>query len=1282
MAVAGSRHKLMHLLNIEQSGALYDSAEAVDLDIPAGDIICLSSADTDIALLAYAARRYADAVPIDGVLPSASPSNRPTIRLANYLSLSHPYSVDLFAEKTCSTAKIIVIRLLGGSSYWRYGVERFHQLASIGGMKLILVSGDGKPDPELDQLSSVGPDVCKAIAGYFEAGGALNADRLIGFLADLLSNDEQDAMSARLPHHPVMQAGLYLPHSDSAAVPSLDEVLAKAGDTTRPVAAIVFYRALYQSGDTAPIDSLAASLAAQNMTVICLFVASLKQPESAEICADILSRAGTDIILNTTSFAVSDPDTATIAQESNDRSPGPFGACDAPVFQVVLSSMRSDDWQASMAGLSARDLAMHVALPELDGRVLTRALAFKKTPERDVLTGAMLTGYDVCGDRADYIASLSANWARLRRTPSAKTSVALILANYPNKDGRIANGVGLDTPESALHILQCLRADGYHIEGLPDSSAQLIEALKAGPTNAGWQGRIATHHLSLSDYQQRFTALPGEVREAILARWGAPEKDPMSDGSRFYLPLLSYGNAFVGVQPARGYQIDPKASYHSPDLVPPHHYLAFYFYLREQVNIDAVMHVGKHGNLEWLPGRALALSQACLPEAILGPIPHLYPFIVNDPGEGAQAKRRTSAVILDHLTPPLMQAGALESLAALESLMDEYYEAAGMDTTRAKALMDDILAQSDQMGLTKDCAFESTDSPAEKLMKLDNYLCDLKELQIRDGLHIYGKLPDAGQTDALIAAIMRSPRGLSDAADASLVRVLADELSLLHGFDPLAAEKAEPWEGARPDILRDISDNVWRTNGDTVERLDALALQLVSAPENAPQIGSQLTALLAGTGAAVRRGITLSAEMEKRSLLRALDGKYIPAGPSGAPTRGRPEILPTGRNFYSLDSRALPTPSAWRIGWASATALLERFVMDEGCWPRSLALSAWGTANMRTGGDDIAQALALLGVQPAWDSHSRRVTGFDVMPLSVLDRPRVDVTLRCSGFFRDAFPAQIQLLDRAMRAVAGLDEPEDMNPLAASVTATKNALMAKGMSEAEAENRASIRIFSAKPGAYGAGLQTLIDEGVWEKTSDFADAFMAWSSYGYGEGREGIQAGDMLTERLGATDGVIHNQDNREHDILDSDDYYQFIGGLSASIETIKGHAVPIYHNDHSNTERPIIRALSEELGRVVRGRASNPKWIEGVMRHGYKGAFEISATLDYLFAFAATTGQVEEHHFSQLYEAWVDDKTVSAFLQKANPDAWQDILARFSDAIDRGLWHPRRNDIPDRLGR
>ena len=1250
----------MHLPRVEEGGALYDSGEAVDLDQPPGDIIVLTSADTEVSLLSAAAVRFAE------------DSGAPSIRIANYLSLSHPFSVDQYLASTVTGAWLVVVRLLGGTGYWSYGVQQLRAFADRGGPQIVFLAGDGKPDPELDYLSSLSPDRCHALAAYLDAGGPDNALSFLIALRDLC-----DGSDLAPPPMPLLRAGIYWP---GQRTPDLATLQAGWRDGA-PVAAIVFYRALMQAADLAPVDTMIAACIEAGLNPLPLFSASLKDGDSAAVIADLLRQAEVDVILNMTSFAVSDPSRGDDGMPEM-RSAGPFGAVDAPVFQLVLSASLKDDWRDSTAGLTPRDLAMNVALPELDGRVLTRAVGFKRPPSRHPVTHAMTTAYEPVPERAGFTARLAANWARLRQTAAADRKVALIMANYPNRDGRIANGVGLDTPASVFAAMQALDDAGYAVQDIPDDSADLIAQLKAGPTNAGWQGRLSDVSLSLDDYDRHFAALPEAVRVAVAGRWGAASADPMCDGERLHLPLRRYGHLIVGIQPARGYNIDPKSTYHAPDLVPPHNYFALYIWLREVAGIHAVVHFGKHGNLEWLPGKALALSEACFPEAVLGPMPHLYPFIVNDPGEGAQAKRRTSAVILDHLTPPMTQADSHGVMAELEAQMDEYFEAAGMDRARSDALLGDILITAMRAGIAQDCGIEEADDPGEKLLKLDNYLCDLKELQIRDGLHVYGASPESGLADGLLAQILRTPRGDGEGANASLLRALARDLALGDAdvFDPLTSERGLIWDGPRPACLEEMSDTAWRSHGDAVERLDALALALVAGSQTPP--GPASAAILDTALADIRARLAACGPRETDALIRGLEGRFVPAGASGAPTRGRPEVLPTGRNFFSIDSRALPTPVAWRLGWASAEALLDRHLMDHGNWPRAIVLSAWGTSNMRTGGDDLAQALALMGVRPSWDAASRRVTGFEIIPLDSLDRPRVDVCLRCSGFFRDAFPAQMTLFDRAVRAVAALDEPDEMNPLAASARRDAARYQTDGLDPDAAARRSTLRIFSAMPGAYGAGLQALIDEKLWQDRSDFAEAFLVWSGYAYGENSDGVAAREVLETRLAASDAVLHNQDNREHDILDSDDYYQFAGGLSAAVSHLSGRDVPVYHNDHSLAERPVIRTLSEEIGRVVRGRASNPKWITGAMRHGYRGAFEMAATVDYLFAFAATTRQVAEHHFSALYEAYIEDENVRDFLSSANEDAYHDMLDRFDEAIERGLWTPRRNSVQSDLER
>lgn len=1233
----------MHIL-ASQTRRIDDGGDAVDLGQPPGDILLLSAADTELGGFA-AARASLD---VCGA----------SLRLANLMALAHPYSVDLYAEQTLAGSRLAVLRVLGGVEYWRYGLERFEEEARASGVDLIVIPGDDKWDEDLVSRSTRPPEEVRRFWRYCVEGGTENYANALRYASYLVGKGEEPAHPVPLP-----RAGIYLPGKTS---PDLETLKSTWRDARRPIAAISFYRALVQGAQTAPVDALIAELDRAGVNALPIFVSSLKDAESVAVLENLFGLAAPDVVLNGTAFAVSK---AGIRHE-----PTPLDRPGKAVLQVVFSSSSKEGWEESDQGLSIRDLAMHVVLPEIDGRILTRAVSFKEEGTFDENTCSTPMRFVPQPDRMTFVAELAAAWARLGQISAEKKKTALILANYPNRDGRLANGVGLDTPASCVALLQAMKRRGYDVGEAPPTSAALMELLTSGVTNAleGRDERLACQTLALDAYSESFGDLPQDVRNAVLERWGAPEDDPHVTGGVFRLALHRFGNQIVGIQPARGYNIDPKETYHDPDLVPPHSYFAFYFWLRKVFGVDAVVHLGKHGNLEWLPGKALALSEACYPEAVLGPLPNIYPFIVNDPGEGAQAKRRTSAVIVDHLTPPLTRAESHGVAEELETLLDEYYLASGVDPRRLKALTRDILDAAVRHGLDRDIGLDDTMDEATRLARLDAHLCDLKELQIRDGLHVLGTSPEGGLLTDLLLALARVPRG-NGLSDESLQRALARDLGL-NGFDPLDCDFSAKWKGAKPDCLAAVSEAPWRSNGDTVERIELFCRDLIARDKGALPEWRAVQAVLSEIETVICPAVTGSGEAETSAVLTALSGGFVEPGPSGAPSRGRPDVLPTGRNFYSVDVRAVPTEISWRLGRQSAGLVAERYFQEEGAWPTSLVLTCWGTANMRTGGDDIAQAMALIGAAPVWEPGSGRVTGFEILKLSELGRPRIDVTLRVSGFFRDAFPHQMDLFDSAVRAVGALEEPDDANPIAAHMKADAAAWKEQGFGEEEAARRAGYRVFGAKPGAYGAGLQALIDEGVWSDRADFAEAFVAWGGYAYGGGAAGDGARDALKTRLSAVDAVLHNQDNREHDLLDSDDYYQFEGGLAASVETFKGEAPRVYHNDHSRPERPVVRSLSEEIGRVVRGRAANPKWIAGVMRHGYKGAFEMVATLDYLFAFAATTNAVGDHHFNQLYEAYVDNAEVVAFLMEANPAGLAEMLSRFQEALDRGLWTPRRN--------
>ena len=1301
-------------------------------------IVFLTAADTDIQTL--------------GASTSQLPTGFPALRVINLLQLQQQLTIDTYAENILASAQIIIVRLLGGRSYWSYGLEVVRETVQQTGAALVVLPGDDRPDPDLISHSTVSLAAVNQLWRYLTEGGIENFVNALKFAADVCLGKTYNPP----PPQPVPRVGLYpwglgigqedtgTPgasvriHRDAGnALTSLWEsphLPLPASSSSQSKIGLLFYRAHYLAGNTAPIDALCQALAERHLEPVPIFVSSLRDPDvQAELLPYFQPKEaeGIALLLNTTSFSLAKLETETPQLDL-------WRGLDVPVLQVILSGGTVEQWSGQFQGLTPRDTAMNVALPEVDGRIISRAVSFKSVQIWNPLLETDVVVYEPVRDRIEFVADLAFNWAQLRQTPASDRRIALILANYPNRDGRLANGVGLDTPASCVEILKALQQAGYQVEDIPETGDELIQRLTAGVTNdpEGREFRLVQQHLPLEKYRQYFETLPLAVQKGISDRWGKEEEvstqterlsttssqsqipDPQSQ-----IPIsgIQLGNVFVGIQPARGYDIDPSLNYHAPDLEPPHAYLAFYYWVRQHFGAQAVVHVGKHGNLEWLPGKSVALSGNCYPEVALGAMPHLYPFIVNDPGEGSQAKRRSQAVIIDHLTPPMTRAELYGPLQQLEGLIDEYYEAQSLDPSRLPVICDRITQLILQENLHQDLGLATGEdgdaeipgrqesranfSPSPRLPlsassssqslipNIDGYLCELKEAQIRDGLHIFGQCPQGRQLRDLIVAIARHPGN----DRIGLTRALAKDRGL--DFDPLTADPGERLniEGsnlqstnlqpATLHIIGDVIEELEQQAADLVEQLIQNPSRAFAITDEQPKIQNPLL------GDATTRELEWirdrllpslqQTDQELIQLLRGLDGRYVPSGPSGAPTRGRPEVLPTGRNFYSVDIRAIPTETAWDVGRKAAEVLIERYTQENGEYPKTLGLSVWGTSTMRTGGDDLAEALALLGVQPVWDGSSRRVVDFEILPLSVLGRPRVDVTLRISGFFRDAFPNLISLFDQAVAAVAVLDEPPEQNPLASHVKQEQEQWAKAGLNQEEAQMRSRYRIFGSKPGAYGAGLQGLIEAQNWTDEQDLARAYINWSSYAYTStpptdsraskaswgGLGGVAAPEAFEQRLKQMQVVLHNQDNREHDLLDSDDYYQFQGGLTAAVRALTGTNPQTYFGDNSLPQNPKVRPLREEIARVYRSRVVNPKWIEGVMRHGYKGAFEMAATVDYLFAYDATANCVEDHMYQGVAEAYLFAPAVQEFIQQKNPWALRDMAERLLEAHQRSLW-------------
>jgi cobaltochelatase CobN len=1319
----------MHRLATAPGGWTPDTEGVIFIQQRPAPLIFLTAADTDIQLLASSTSRL--------------PEGFPEIRVANLLQLQQHLTIDTYAEEVLSQAQGIVLRLLGGRAYWSYGLEVVKETVARSGAKLFVLPGDDRPDPDLISHSTVSLSQVDRLWQYFTEGGIENTVNALQFVADCCFGT---TCHPGLPQA-IPRVGVYdwqretneIDNQKSSEKTSSAQF--SASTSQFPKVGLLFYRAHYLAGNIAPIDALCQALADRQLCPIPVYASSLRDPDVQSEVLSIFQKMSfqglssptetIQVLLNTTSFSVAKLD----AETSNIDL---WKQLNVPVLQVILSGGTKEQWQTQTQGLSPRDVAMNVALPEVDGRIISRAVSFKSVQQWHKALEVDVVGYEPIVDRVKFVAELAANWVRLRQTPPAQRKIALILANYPTRDGRLANGVGLDTPASCVAILQALQQQGYHVSDIPQTGEALIHQLTQSITNdPEGQWRSIHQTLSWDEYESYFRSLPQAVQAGVTRRWGdagraegkrekiAAEDKPIqplsSDSqfpipdSQFPIPGIQFGNVFVGIQPARGYDRDPSLNYHAPDLEPTHAYLAFYQWVRVQFGAQAIVHVGKHGNLEWLPGKGVALSEACYPEVALGALPHLYPFIVNDPGEGSQAKRRSQAVIIDHLTPPMTRAELYGSLQQLEGLIDEYYEAQSLDPTRLTTIRDRILTLVQQEGLQAEVragrragrgARKEEEKPigtelqlksevqksfgqslqsdwTEWLSGMDGYLCELKESQIRDGLHIFGQCPQGRQLRDLIVAIARHPgqgrRGLT--------RAIAKDWGL--EFDPLTAELATPLPHPAPnrEIFPGDRLQACRTMGDGVEVLEQEAAALVEALLNADSAELDLSSADFPYSFAELAWIRdrllpalLQTEQEITNLLHGLGGGYVPSGASGAPTRGRPEVLPTGRNFYSVDIRAIPTESAWDVGRKAAEILIEQYTQEQGEYPKTIALSIWGTSTMRTGGDDLAEALALLGVQPVWDGSSRRVVDFEILPLSLLGRPRVDVMLRISGFFRDAFPNLIDLFHQAVEAVAALDEPPEQNPLAAQVNQEIQAWQAEGLTIDQAKQRSHYRVFGSKPGAYGAGLQGLIESQNWHTDEDLAQAYMNWSSYAYTGQGEARSAPDVFADRLRQLQIVLHNQDNREHDLLDSDDYYQFQGGLTASVRSLTGKNPETYFGDHSRPENPKVRTLKEEIAKVYRSRVVNPKWIAGVMRHGYKGAFEMAATVDYLFAYDATTHCVEDYMYHGIAQTYLFDTAVQEFIHQKNPWALRDMAERLLEAHQRQLWKTADETVLDKL--
>jgi cobaltochelatase CobN len=1196
---------------------------------------------------------------------------------------------------------IVVVRLLGGRRAWEAGLDAL--LAD--GRPVVVLSGEALPDAALMQLSTAPVGVAAQSHGYLVEGGPANLAALHGFLCDTLL---LTGYGFSAPEATPVWGVLERRHLD--VTPTID---------VRPTVAVLYYRAHHVAGNTGFVEALCTAVETAGGIALPVFCASLRNADE-----DLLAKLRTADALLVTVLAAggSRPADAAAGGDESSWDIGALAGLDIPVLQAISTLTSRDFWLNSQEGLIPLDAANQVAIPEFDGRLITVPFSFKEVDEQG------LTRYVADPERAARAAGIAVAHARLRHLPAARKRVALVLTAYPTKHARIGNAVGLDTPVSALRLLTALRDAGYDIgpadgagafPGLAamDGDALVHGLIEAGGQDLDWltEEQVAGNPVRIpaATYRAWFETLPDDLRAGVEEHWGSapgelfvdPAGGPQSSGDPdgdIVLAAIEAGNVVLLLQPPRGFGDNPVAIYHDPDLPPSHHYLAAYHWLnlaqdKGGFGADAAIHLGKHGTLEWTPGKNLGLSASCAPDAALGNLPLIYPFLVNDPGEGTQAKRRAHATLVDHLVPPMSRADSYGEIAKLEQLLDEYAAVIAMDPAKGPAVRSQIWTLMRAAELHRDLGIDERpqdDEFDEMILHLDGWLCQVKDAQIRDGLHILGQAPTGSVRVHLVNSMLRARQlwggslslpGLREALGLREEQVGTGE------EDGVGLGEVDAAETLGRTLIQAMEDRDW-----SVDAVAAVIDEVLASAQNAepadasPQDSVQVLdptreTVSPGSSAepygdtpedrvdreALKAVLTFAAEEvvprlagtvnELTAVVHALEGGFVAPGPSGSPLRGLVNVLPTGRNFYSVDPRAVPSRLAWETGRAMADSLLERYRADTGEWPRSVGLSVWGTSAMRTSGDDVAEVLALLGVRPVWDDASRRITGLEPISLDELGRPRIDVTVRISGFFRDAFPHVVTMLDDGVQLAAAQDEPAELNYVRAHVQTD--------LAEHGDERRATTRIFGSKPGSYGAGLLPLIDTRTWRDDADLAEVYAVWGGYAYGRGLGGREARADMESSYRRIAVAAKNYDSVEHDIADSDDYFQYHGGMVSMVRSLTGTAPKAYIGDSTQPSAVRTRSLHEEVSRVFRSRVVNPRWIAAMQRHGYKGAFEMAATVDYLFGYDATTGVVADWMYGKLAETYVLDEGTQKFMSESNPWALHGITERLLEAADRGLW-------------
>ena len=1119
----------------------------------------------------------------------------------------------------------------------------------------------------------------RMIYQYYHSGGIDNYRNLIKWFGNQFGRTDVELCPPSYPKW----SGIYDPDMD---IEDEDSYIRKTAEAGVPRIGVLVNVGTIQKKDLKHIDSIIRHIRSKNCMPYCIY--SDMVPDEALGCEGVraameryLKPEGeviVDAIINTKGHSISiiaDPGDGSKPKETSI-----FEEFNVPVFQVMTTMQSYEHWSESVLGLDPLSLSWSVFQPEFDGQLITYPIATTEKYETEFGTKRVSEPIE---DRIDAITSLAINWAKLRYIPNQEKKIAIVLHNNPPRNDNIGGAAGLDTPESIYDMAQRLKMIGINLEYDFENGKEIIDKIIAGLTNDGrWtsaENMLARSidTVSKKTYMQWYDTFIPRIQKNLVKYWDEPVGDFMAVDDQILIPGILNGNVFIGLQPPRAFEEKAQEMYHNTDIPCPHQYIGFYNWITQVFEADIMMHIGTHGTLEFLPGKEVGLSKNCYSDICVTTIPHVYPYIINAPGEGSIAKRRTYAALVDHMIPSMVESGVYDELAEMDELMRQYYHIKAADPKKMPTIQAQIVELAIKMNLNDDIGLSAEDlenNVDECIEKMHSWVSNVQASDINDGFHIFGMVPEGDRYRNMLKMMVRNRNDETPALRKGVCDLLG------YDFEALLANPETATEDGR-------SYGIMMAEVDEIGREMFLRLEAVDYdPEQVETVISSLQKDKHNSSEALKQCLNYACSFvrprldritdEMEHLISSCEGTFVPPGQAGAPTRGNAKILPTGKNFYSVDPGAMPSKSSWKVGITLTEQLIARYLQDDGKYPESVSILVYATEAMRNYGDDIAEAFYLLGTRPVWLGNTDRVIAVEAIPLEELGRPRIDITLRITGLFRDAFPNLVERVEDAVNLVAALDEPYEMNFIKKHVDEEVAELVEQGIDLEVAKKHSLLRVFGDPPGAYGAGVNNVVVSKQWNDVTDLGKVYTNWGAHAYGKNIHGDKLPEVFAIRMKKTSVAVKNESTREFDMLDGDDFYNYFGGMVAAITTHSGCQKPAYIPSTSDTDHIETLTLHEEASRVVRAKVNNPKWIEGLKKHGYRGAKQISGMVDYAFGWDATTGVIDDWMYNCIAERYAFDKENTDWMREVNPWALHSVAERLLEASQRGMWNASEEQV------